>query len=247
MKTVALLSLAFTIPFLVGTSGDSAARTRTAKVHAAHIIAYASLAQKPEQLSEDSFEDVIEEDPETGGPYSGPIDSKAAEIIDAAVERAMERSGFTWEELRRLAITVGKVNAAFSSKEAKQPAIEAQFVMLTGPGCDACETFKKAVFPGLLASKWTVGKYGEPVKIAVLSIDDYDSSSLRWGLVGSDGQYTVPQFVIVRGGEVVSRGKLQKAPAVPGQTSTKLEIITDVGVKPMTATAVGDWINGFSK
>lgn len=238
MKPLIVLSLAFTIPFL-SASVDTAARTRTAKVQAAHIIAYAALAQRPAQLSEDSFEDVIEEDPETGGPYAGPIDSKAAEIIDAAVERAMERSGFTWEELRRLAVTVGKVNAAFNSKSAaKLP--ETQLVVLVGPACPACETFKSVVFPGLIASKWTIGKWGDSAKVVTLSIDDYDqASNLQWGLAESDGTYSIPKFLVVRGTEVLSRGRLQK-------TKTGLEVVTDAGIKPMTASGVAEWVNSVS-
>jgi hypothetical protein len=240
MKSYIILSLAFTIPFFAS-SVDSLQRTRVAKVQAAHIMAYSSLAQKPAQLDSDPYEGYIEEDPENGPPQQvqGPIDNKAAEIIDAAVERAMERSGFTWEELRRLAVTVGKVNAAFNSKSAaKLP--DTQLVVIVGPACTACNTFKDAVFPGLIASKWTIGKWGEQAKVVTLSIEDYDqASSLQWGLAESDGTYTIPKFLVVRGTDVLSRGRLQK-------TKTGLELVTDVGIKPMTATGVAEWVNSVS-
>jgi len=236
MKPLIVLSLAFTVPFL-SASVDTAARTRTAKVQAAHIIAYAALAQRPAQLSEDSFEDVIEEDPETGGPYAGPIDSKAAEIIDAAVERALERSGFTWEEIRRLAVTAGKINAAFSSRD-KIAIPETQLIVFYGPGCDACETFKKAVFPGLIESRWKIGKWGEPaVKVVTLSVEEYERSPMEWNLAEADGTYSIPRFLIVRGEQVLARGRLQKG-------KKGLELTTDnAGIKPMTASAVADWVN----
>lgn len=232
MKPYILLSIAITLPF---TAVDTSQRTRTAKVQAAHVMAYASLAQKPAPLAEDSYEGYIEEDPEQGGPYSGPLDNKAAEIIDAAVERAMQRSGFTWEEIRRLSVTVQKVNAAFSSKSAaKLP--ETQLVVLVGPVCPACDRFKAAVFPGLIASKWTIGKWGDPCKVVTLQIDDYDQSGLKWGVAESDGTYSIPQFLIVRDSQVLSRGKLRKS-------SDGLEIITDAGPRPMTATGVAEWVN----
>lgn len=234
MKTFIVLSLAFTVPFL-SASVDPSARTRTAKVQAAHVMAYSALSQKPAPLAEDSYEGFIEEDPEQGGPYAGPIDSKAKEIIDAAVERAMQRSGFTWEEIRRLAVTVQKVNAAFSSKSAaKLP--ETQLVVLVGPACPACDRFKAAVFPGLIASKWTIGKWGDPCKVVTLQIDDYDQSGLKWGVAESDGTYSIPQFLIVRDSQVLSRGKLRKS-------GDGLEIITDAGPRPMTATGVAEWVN----
>lgn len=238
MKTPVLLALALTVPFWTPTI-DSMQRMRVAKVQAAHIMAYASLAQKPAQLEADDNEGYIEEDPEQGGPYAGPIDSKAKEIIDAAVERAMQRSGFTWEELKRLAVTVGKINAAFNSKSAaKLP--DTQLVVLVGPSCPACERFKSAVFPGLIASKWTIGKWGEQAKVVTLSIDDYDQTSdLQWGLSEADGTYTIPKFLVVRGTEVLSRGRLQTA-------KSGLELVTDAGVKPMTAAGVAEWVNSVS-
>jgi len=238
MKSYIILSLAFTIPFLTP-AVDSMQRMRVAKVQAAHIMAYASLAQKPAKLEADDNEGYIEEDPEQGGPYAGPIDSKAKEIIDAAVERAMQRSGFTWEELKRLAVTVGKINAAFNSKSAaKLP--DTQLVVLVGPSCPACERFKSAVFPGLIASKWTIGKWGEQAKVVTLSIDDYDQTAdLQWGLSEADGTYSIPKFLVVRGTEVLSRGRLQTA-------KSGLELVTDAGVKPMTAAGVAEWVNSVS-
>lgn len=220
--------------FSSGKHGNS--QEVVAAVEAAHLISYSSLATDPVQSNSPGPQAFA-------GHADGFIDSKVAEIIDAAVDRTLEKAGMSWEELRRTGDNLSKINALFATK-AEPPSV-CMVLVTWKEGCPNCERVKNC-FPSLERSGWKIANYsirGPRPQIAVMEAKDYDVASDPWEI--ADDGLMVPKLVILRGDSVLDRGRIRGS-------NGRYEIVTESSpdgknVRLLSAIELGNWINLHKK
>lgn len=215
---------AIAIAGLLWSADDTESQNRMASVEAAHLLAYSVQFKSDSQPVQANIEQppTIE---------AGLIEDRIAGVVDSAVDRALSKAGLSWEEIRKASDNLAKVNRLFAKQSA--PPATLVFVTINGP-CPNCDKIKE-ILPALKSSGWTVGKLGDGSRIQVVDLERYDNSD-PLGILGQFGVASVPKLLILRGEDVIDRGKV-----VSGKIETE-----NSGAYPLDSFGIANWVNRLS-